>query len=175
MDEVLSEKIRTYFTDRIEEIKEGTYIPQYERFVNLPEFSGINRRTFKIARNKWYLQHFHITFDTFTTRLEKNKGGYISEKEYILNLKRERKLMDREIDIKRIKGKRNKGLGCCLIPGVLLTVIGFFAGVGSHWYGTVWPVLGFGIVVLVIGLALVLYHSKKLRLNTKKTNKGETQ
>ncbi len=84
MDKDSSEKISHYLTDRIEEIKDGTYIPQYERFVSLPEFSGINRRTFRIARNMWYLQNLNMPFDRFTTRLEKG---------YVLNLNEGEKIL----------------------------------------------------------------------------------
>lgn len=84
MDKDSSEKISHYLTDRIEEIKDGTYIPHYERFVSLPEFSGINRRTFRIARNMWYLQNLNMPFDRFTTRLEKG---------YVLNLNEGEKIL----------------------------------------------------------------------------------
>jgi len=84
LDKDSSEKISHYLTDRIEEIKDGTYIPHYERFVSLPEFSGINRRTFRIARNMWYLQNLNMPFDRFTTRLEKG---------YVLNLNEGEKIL----------------------------------------------------------------------------------
>ncbi|GAG21675.1 unnamed protein product, partial [marine sediment metagenome] len=31
-------KLRNYFSDRIEEIKEGSYVPTYEQIKELPEF-----------------------------------------------------------------------------------------------------------------------------------------
>ena len=88
MDEALSEKIRNYFSNRIEEIKEGTLVPSYDQVKDLPEFSGINRdefifarngwfkQTFHMSPNKWYKRNFHISFNEFSSRLDDN----ISEK-----------------------------------------------------------------------------------------------
>jgi hypothetical protein len=54
LDEALSEKISNYFSEKIEEIKEGTLVPSYDQVKDLPEFSGINRDEFIIARNGIY-------------------------------------------------------------------------------------------------------------------------
>jgi len=43
MDKSSIVKLRNYFSDRIEEIKDGSYVPTYEQIKELPEFSGINR------------------------------------------------------------------------------------------------------------------------------------
>lgn len=64
-------RIGNYFSDNMEEIKEGSFIPTYEKIKELPEFSGVNRETFRIARRQWYKQHFHMPFVKFTARLEK--------------------------------------------------------------------------------------------------------
>jgi len=152
LDKSLGEKIKNYFSGRIEEIKDGTYIPQYERFVSLPEFSSINRRTFKITRNEWYLQHFSMPFVRFTARLEKNK-----------------KTMDKEIDIKRIKGKRNTGIGLFIIGWIIVVfgILGF-----SFWWGKGMgsiisviiciPIIILGFILVLIGLIRIIrYRSDK--------------
>jgi len=84
LDEALSEKIRNYLTDRIEEIKEGTFVPSWDQFKDLPEFVGtyrsdfINARdewfkqTFNMSSNKWYKQNFHMSLSKFSSRLVSN-------------------------------------------------------------------------------------------------------
>jgi len=67
------EEIRNYFSDRIEEIEEGIYVPTYDQIKNLPEFSEINRDTFRNARRKWYLYNFGIPFFKFNAQFEKIK------------------------------------------------------------------------------------------------------
>lgn len=67
------EKIRDYFSDRIEEIEEGSYVPTYEQVKEKPEFSEINRETFRNARRKWYLYNFGIPFFKFNAQFEKIK------------------------------------------------------------------------------------------------------
>ena len=69
MDKALRKKIRNYLTDRIEEIKEGTFVPSYVQVKDLPQFSGINRDEFIIARNEWFKQLPHL-------------ASYLSEEEY---------------------------------------------------------------------------------------------
>jgi len=153
MDKSLGEKIKNYFSDRIEEIQDGTFIPHYERFVNLPEFSGINRRTFKIARNEWYLQHFSMPFVKFTARSEKIK-----------------KIMDKEIEYKKqLKGKRNNGL-CFLIPGAIIFIWALYFGISANWPGSMAAIawvygIPFGIILMVIGIILIKYNSIKGKRN----------
>jgi hypothetical protein len=87
LDEALKfqiEKIRNYFSNRIEGIKEGKFVPYYDKVKNLPEFSGINQDAFIIARNgwfkqtfhmshhKWYNQNFHMTISEYSSRLASN-------------------------------------------------------------------------------------------------------
>jgi len=84
LDETLSEKISNYFSDRIEEIKEGMFVPSYDQVKDLPEFSGINRdefiisrngwfkQTFNMSPNKWYKQNFHMNFNEYSSRLASN-------------------------------------------------------------------------------------------------------
>ena len=74
MDKVLIEKINNYFTDRIEEIKEGTYIPSYDKIKDLPEFSGISQAEFIVSRNEWYKQTFHTNSNEYSSRLAKIEG-----------------------------------------------------------------------------------------------------
>lgn len=72
-------KIMNYFSEKIEEIKQGTYVPTYEQVKMLPEFSGITRNTFRIARKRWYHQNFHMNFNQFSSRLA--RGQKIIESE----------------------------------------------------------------------------------------------
>ena len=67
------EEIRNYFSNRIEEIKEGSYVPTYEQIKKLPEFSEVNRETFRNARRKWYLYNFSAPFFKFNAQIEKSK------------------------------------------------------------------------------------------------------
>ena len=67
------EEIRNYFSDRIKEIEEGSYVPTYEQVKILPEFNEINRENFRNARRKWYLYNFGIPFVKFNGQLEKVK------------------------------------------------------------------------------------------------------
>ena len=69
----LIEKIRNYFSDRIEEIEEGSYVPTYEQVKEMPEFSEVNRETFRNARRKWYLYNYGISFFKFNAQFEKIK------------------------------------------------------------------------------------------------------
>ena len=73
--------------------------------------------------------------------------------------------MDQEIDIKRIKGKRNNGL-CFLIIGVLL-IVWFSYAISMNWFyglgalgGLV--LIALGIILIVIGFILIIYYSNKL-------------
>lgn len=68
-----TEKIRNYFSDRIEEIEEGNYVPIYKQIKKLPEFSEINRVSFRTARRKWYLYNFGMPYFKFNTQIEKSK------------------------------------------------------------------------------------------------------
>jgi len=151
-----NEKIRNYFSDRIEEIKKRTFIPSYDKIKDLPEFSGITRDAFIIVRNGWYKQNFHMNFYEFKSYL----ASGLSEEEYVLKLRRKR--MDKEIDIKRIKGKSNIGL-CCLIPGVLC-IFNILLFIPNYSFGAIAWVAGipFGIILMVIGLVLILYYRSKL-------------
>ncbi len=69
----LVENIRTYFSDRIKEIEEGSYAPTYEQVKSLSEFNEINRENFRNARRKWYLYNFGMPFVKFNAQLEKVK------------------------------------------------------------------------------------------------------
>jgi len=81
--------------------------------------------------------------------------------------------MDKEIDIKPVKHKRNKGFRI-LIIGLIIFVCGLLGGTYLNWDPKyIRTLLGgafilmiiaivLGIILLVIGLALVLYYSKKL-------------
>jgi len=146
MDKSSIAKLRNYFSDRIEEIKEGSYIPTYEKIKELPEFSEVKRETLRIARQKWYSQHFGMSYLKYSKRLETIKERGISEKEY---------------DKKYIKGKRNNGF-CILIIGVIGIVFALYFGEYTSWYGGKWGmIMAPGIILLVIGLALVIrYYTK---------------
>jgi hypothetical protein len=73
LDKALSEKIRNYFTDRIEEIKEGTFVPSWDQFKDLPEFVGTYRSDFINARDEWFKQTFNISLSKFSVEgKEKN-------------------------------------------------------------------------------------------------------
>ena len=76
------EEIMNYFSGRIEEIKEGSYVPTCESVKNLPDFSEISMKTFRIAREQWYSQHINTSFLKYSKRLEIIKARGISPKEY---------------------------------------------------------------------------------------------
>ena len=61
------------FSDRIEEIEEGVYVPVYEQVKTLPEFNEITRENFRNARRKWYFYNFGMSFYKFNTQSEKVK------------------------------------------------------------------------------------------------------
>jgi hypothetical protein len=107
-------RISSYFSERIEEIQKGAYVPSYRQVKELPEFSGINQRDFRIARKKWYRQNFQTTFFMASSRLENIKAMNLSEQEY---------------DKMQIKRKRNKGKGLIVCGASLLifTIILLFA------------------------------------------------
>ena len=160
MDKSLSEKLRNYFSDRIEEIKDGSYVPTYEQIKELPEFSGINRNTFRIARKKWYRTNFRMSF----LKHSKLKASSLPEKEY---------------NKKYLKGKLKNGL-IVLIIGAIGFVFGFSYGTWVEWssydVGVIFSFIGvlWGIILMVIGLILVLKNSIKLledETNTKKLRK----
>ncbi len=67
------ENIRNYFSDRIEEIEEGVYVPIYEQVKALPEFNEITREIFRNARRKWYFYNFGLSFYKFNAQSEKVK------------------------------------------------------------------------------------------------------
>jgi len=67
------ENIRNYFSDRIEEIEEGVYVPIYEQVKILPEFNEITRENFRNARRQWYFYNFGMSFYKFNTQSEKVK------------------------------------------------------------------------------------------------------
>ncbi|MHA2036237.1 MAG: hypothetical protein ACW98X_07375 [Promethearchaeota archaeon] len=98
-------RISSYFSERMGEIQEGTYIPSYTQIKELPEFSGISRRVFRIARDKWFKQNFQKSFFMATSRLEAIKTTNLSENEY---------------DNIQIKRKRNKGKGLIVVGALLL-------------------------------------------------------
>ncbi|MHA1987617.1 MAG: hypothetical protein ACW98D_13340 [Promethearchaeota archaeon] len=148
-------KLRNYFSDRFEEIKDGTYLPSYKQIKELTEFSDINRSTFRVARRGWYRQNFHMSFYTFSSRLKNIRESDLIEKEY---------------------SKRG---------GVVLIILGVIVIVLVIWIGLVlepisgqgWDVIGwvfgipFGIILMVIGITLVLYNNYKLsKLEAQKLN-----
>jgi len=153
MDKSLGEKIRNYFSDRIEEIQDGSYVPTWKQIKELPEFSGISREIFKIARKRWYSQNFGMSFRTFNE--DSKRYGTIKAKN----------ISNNEYD------KRNKKkIGFCILTiGVLSILLSLFVGNTLHWdpsyvggyflYTIVF--MGIGIILLVIGLGMVLYNRSK--------------
>jgi len=125
LDKASREKIRNYFSDRIEEIKEGTFIPSYDQIKDLPEFSGIKRDAFRIARKKWYKQNLHASFYEFSSRF------------------------DKEYEKKYLKEKRKNGL-CYLIPGVIIIVFVTFSLLGV--LGTVFLVTGIILIWIIYNI-----------------------
>jgi hypothetical protein len=79
LDEVVIEKIKNYFSDRIEEIKEGTFVPSWDNFKDLPEFSGTYRDNFIKARNGWYKQIFNTSFKKFSSYLASGQIDLMSQ------------------------------------------------------------------------------------------------
>lgn len=133
MDDSTIIKIKNHLSDRLEEIKNGTYIPYYDRFKELPEFRGIDQKTFEIARREWYKQN--LPKDKF-------KAPFIVVK-------------------KRIKRSFIKGY-CWLVIGVIVTVIGFWTGAESSWSGGAETFLIMvGIILLVVGIISLLYNRFK--------------
>lgn len=72
-DNPLIEEIRNYFSDRIDEIEEGIYVPIFEQVKALPEFNEITRENFRIARRQWYFYYFGMSFYKFNLQPEKVK------------------------------------------------------------------------------------------------------
>ena len=142
MDKSIVIKIRNYFSERIEEIKQGTYVPTYEQIKMLPEFSEISRETFRVARSGWFRNNFHMNFYKFSSRL---KSG-LSTKDY-----------DRKVRVKRII------IGVIiLILGVLSILLALFVQVISNGYGDYWVILFVTAIILIgIGLLLILFNSFK--------------
>ena len=164
-------KLRNYFSDRIKEIKDGSYVPTYEQIKELPEFSGIKRETFRIARKRWYSQHFRMTSIKFSERLENIKAGYISENKFAARLENIKGgyISEEEYDKEPIRGNRKSGF-CISIIGAFFIMYGLLMGGVTGWnpsyvggYFAYVYILGVpGIILLVIGLILViLYYSKK--------------
>jgi len=164
-------KLRNYFSDRIEKIKDGSYAPTYEQIKGLPEFSDINKSNFRIARKKWYKQHFRMSPGKFSARVRLIKAGYTSENKFaarLENIKGEY-IFKKGYEKEQIKKKRNIGF-CILVVGVLFIVSALFQGAGMGWnpsyvggyfrYVTIF--MGIGIIILVIGFSLVLYYRSKL-------------
>ena len=152
MDKSLIVKLKNYFSDRIEEIKDGNYIPTYEQIKELPEFNGISWETFRIARKHWYSQHFGMSFRTHSKRLGTIKVKYISNNGY---------------DKKLLRKKRNTGF-CFIIPGALFLLGAFSAGAmgWSYQCGIFWllPMIP-ATFLLVIGIILIVNYSIKEKRN----------
>ena len=177
MDKSSIVKLRNYFSDRIEEIKEGSYVPTYEQIKELPKFRGINRETFRIARKRWYKQHFQMTPVKFSSRVELIKAGYTSENKFAARLENIKGEYISEMKYhkeQRIKRKRDSGF-CCLCPGVLFIVWGLLSWLSLEYtefgytpermmiiiiYGMV-P----GIILLSIGIFLILHNRSKASKN----------
>jgi len=100
-------RIGNYFSGRMAEIQEGTYVPSYKQIKELPEFSGINQATFRIARKKWYRKNFQKSSFEFSSRLKSIKAKNLSENEY-----------DKEVKVK------NLWVGITLIVIGILIIVG---------------------------------------------------
>jgi hypothetical protein len=81
-------EIMTYFSNRLEEIKAGSYVPTYDTFKVLPEFNEISAKSFKTAREQFYSQYFHTTFLNYSKRLEIIRPKGISQEQYIRSQKK---------------------------------------------------------------------------------------
>jgi len=128
LDDSIIIKIKNHFSDRIEEIKDGTYIPYYHRFKDLPEFRGIERKTFEIARREWYKENLPAS--------------------YVKPL---------VIVKKRLKRSFTNGF-CFLFIGVILLVLGLVYGGVSNWSGGYESILlWIGIFLMVVGIIILLY------------------
>ena len=147
-------KLRNYFSNRIEEIQDGSYVPTYEHIKELPEYSGIKRDTFKIARKRWYSQHFGMNFRMFneyTKRLGTVKARNISNNEY--------------------DKKHKKKIGFCIsFIGALFIIYALVMGAtmgwnpnyAGGWFGLSIIVCGVpGIILLSIGIFLILHNRSK--------------
>jgi len=162
LDEALSEKIRNYFTDKIEEIKEGTFVPSYDQVKDLAEFSGINRdpfifardewfkQTFHMSSNKWYKQTFHMSLSEYSSRLASD----LSEEDYVLKLRKEKK-----------KNKKPGLIAFVCVVGILITWGGTALTLGSFMSsGFVGPSASntslfiLGSVMLVIGISIIVAY-----------------
>ena len=142
LDESIIMKIRNYFSERIEEIKQGTYVPTYEQIKGLPEFSGINRETFRVARSGWFRENFHMNVYKFSSRV---KSG-LSPKDY-----------DRKVRMKKVI------IGVIiLILGLLSIILAIFIQVITSGYGDMWVIpFVIAIILIGIGLLLILFNSFK--------------
>ena len=170
MDKSFIVKLRNYFSDRIEEIKEGSYVPTYEQIKELPEFKGVSQEVFRIARRRWYEQHFRMSSVKFTKRLELIKAGYTSENKFaerLENIKAEY-ISEKEFDKEHKKGKRNNGF-CILIIGAFFIMYALVMGAGTGWnpsylggYFYYVYISGVpGIILLSIGIYLILHNRSK--------------
>ncbi len=66
----LIKKIFNYLSQKIDEIREGTYIPMYQDFINIPKFKNLNEKTFRHARYQWYKKHFNKSFNKYSLQFE---------------------------------------------------------------------------------------------------------
>lgn len=129
MDDSIIIKIKNHLSDRIEEIRDGTYIPYYERFKDLPEFRGIEQETFEIARREWYKENL--------------PASYVKPLVFVK---------------KRLKRSLTNGF-CFLFIGVILLVLGLVYGGGSNWSGGSETILiWIGIIIMVFGIIILLYN-----------------
>ncbi|MHA1461208.1 MAG: hypothetical protein ACTSO8_06975 [Promethearchaeota archaeon] len=144
MEKPSSKKIRSYLTDRIEEIKAGTFVLSYDQIRDLPEFSGIKERAFNIARNKWYEDNFHMSFRAFSPLKAREKESNSGVEKAIL------------------KGKRKWGIASMIIGMISIVYGTFFIPrysfliIGSFFFTAL------GIILTVIGLILIIYYSSKM-------------
>ena len=164
MNKSLIVKLRNYFSDRIEEIKDGSYVPTYGQIKELPEFSGIKREAFRIARKEWYSQHFRMSSARFSKRVENIKAGYTSDNKFAARLENTKVeyISEKEYVKKKIKEQGNYGY-ICIFCGVaifvlLVTYLGRippFGGAYSIFWVTIVPTC---IVLVGIGICLILYY-----------------
>ena len=157
MDRIKLARVKNYFSDRIEEIKKGTYVPTYKQIKTLPEFEWVSEETFKVARKEWFLQHFGMRAKKFAAHLKAIKESNLSELDrnnYIAQLEETKPQYISETEskayaIKKLKRSANNGL-YFLVPGVILLVISFFT---ENFFPAI---SGADILILIVSIMLMI-------------------
>lgn len=128
-------QIKNYFSDRIEEIKKGTFVPSWDQIKDLPEFKGTYRSDLINAQDSWYKETFVMSFKDFYMYL----ASGLSEEDYALKL--------------IIKKLRLSG-GVFFFIGVLSTLGAILVGNIINWSSSYFP--GYFVMVACMSIGIIL-------------------